>query len=229
MDPFNPNQPADPLPTQSAQPVQPAQPILPPESYAPFTPQQQPTQHPVKKPKIGWPLILSWIIFIAASLIFLAFGPGSFIAAAIMSPYTWIVSFWWVPFIHSILYYAGPVLLILAGLSLFFAYKKYPMKMITVLILLSNTLVGLPITWLGLSGVIKMKTIVYAVIAGVITLAPIVLLIVFKNRDKKNGITTPYNYDQKTAKTILIICLVIIVAELIGSFIHLATGILSYY
>lgn len=173
---------------------------------------------PDVKPKKAWTLITAWIAFIIATLFFLALGPGSIIIAAITSPYAWLVSYWWVPSVYAILTFAAPVVFILAGISVFFTYKKFPLKMRTVLILISGIVVGLPITWLSLNGIIPMKIIIYAIIMGVISVAPIILLIVFKIRDKKkvasSSTITPKLTDGKTAKIVFIVSFVIVVIEL---------------
>jgi hypothetical protein len=171
---------------------------------------------PNAKTKKAWTLVTAWIAFIVATLFFLALGPGSIIMAVITNPYAWLVSYWWMPSVYTILTFAAPVIFILAGISIFFTYKKFPAKMRTALILLSDIAVGLPITWLSLNGMIPMKIIVYAIIMGIIAIVPIILLIVFKIRDKKKvASSTPLKpTNEKVAKIVFIASMAIVVIEL---------------
>ena len=179
------------------------------------------------KPKKAWPLVTAWVTFIAATLFFLALGPGSIIMAAITSPYAWVVSFLWIPSMYAILTFAAPVLLILAVISLFFTCKKFPTKIRTVFILLSNIVIGLPITWFSLNSIIPMSFIVYTIIMGALSVVPIILLIVFKIRDKKKATSQalPKSTNEKTAKIVFIASLTIIVIELGFAILQLITPV----
>ena len=171
------------------------------------------------KPKKPWTLVVAWIIFIVTTILFLAIGPGSIIVAFITNPYSWVVTYFWIPSLYEILKIVAPIILILAGVCIFFTYKKFPTRIKKVLILFLNVLTGLPFTWLSVKGIIPMRLIFYAIIMGIIALTPIILLIVLRMQNKKKtinpGSTEPSN--EGSVRSIVTISFVIIAVELVFS------------
>lgn len=171
------------------------------------------------KPKKPWTLVVAWIIFVVTTILFLAIGPGSIIVAFITNPYSWVVTYFWIPSLYEILKIVAPIILILAGVCIFFTYKKFPTRIKKVLILFLNVLIGLPFTWLSVKGIIPMRLIFYAIIMGIIALTPIILLIVLRMQNKKKtinpGSTEPSN--EGSVRSIVMISFVIIAVELVFS------------
>lgn len=219
-------------PTTPSQPVVPTQTQVQTEIVAPPVVQQPIVEQPitlVEKPKGAWTLVTAWIAFVVADLFFLALGPGCIVVAAAFSPFAWLASYVWIPSTYMTLTFVAPIIIILAGISIFFTYKKFPTKMRTVLILLSSIVVGLPITWLSLNGAIPMKIVIYAIIIGIIAVIPIILLIVFKVQDKKKMITlaSPKPMDEKAMKNVFTVLLVTVVVEFGFAVFQLITSVLN--
>ena len=171
------------------------------------------------KPKKPWTLVVAWIIFVVTTILFLAIGPGSIIVAFITNPYLWVVTYFWIPSLYEILKIVAPIILILAGVCIFFTYKKFPTRIKKVLILFLNVLIGLPFTWLSVKGIIPMRLIFYAIIMGIIALTPVILLIILRMQNKKKtinpGSTEPSN--EGSVRSIVTISFVIIAVELVFS------------
>ena len=208
MNPVNPENQT----TSTAMPVsQQSQPVMPvqsqPQNEAFIEPQAPQAQTPptqvsqqatMEQPaatgannKKAWTLVLAWITFIASAALFIMLGPVSLIMAIGSGSYWLLVSLWWMPLVYKIFLFAMPAILILAGLSTFLTYRKFPSKMRTVAIMFSSIVIGAPIAWLALGGMIPMRLSVFTIIMGIVAIMPILILIAFKIREKRSIASFP--------------------------------------
>ncbi|MBP5675026.1 hypothetical protein J6W91_01705 [Candidatus Saccharibacteria bacterium] len=153
------------------------------ETVIPETPQSQP-QAPEKK-KVRWPLITSWIAFIASLIVFLAFGPGSIYMAIKTSPFAWLVSYWYIPMLIFYTKFIAPVIFILFTLSIFSVSKKRPSLIKIISIHIISSAVGFIFLLLAYKGIIKIKIITMAIIFGIIIVASILAIIILRKKELK--------------------------------------------
>lgn len=162
------------------------------------------------KKKKTWVLATSWIACIVATMLFFALGPASFIAVIVL-PYSFLASYWWMPFVYSISIYAAPIILALSGISIFFAFRSFPEKLKSILILHLGIIIGFPITWLSFSGLFTVKIIDYVLVMGIMTLMPITFYII--TRKTVDHSATINQFDKKTAVIYTTISMITILTE----------------
>lgn len=140
---------------------------------------------PVKRTKPAkTPLVLAGVAFALLSIALFVIGPGLFLYALQLDGYGWVLSFFYEYFVAGV----GAVSIVSAVLylvSFIMAYKKSPHHLANILIMLSGNIIGLALMWLSGYNLIRVSSVLAAIILMLCILCPVIgLVLLHINRAK---------------------------------------------